>query len=71
MFPGHTARSRVGQLEVRVRCLRLFKTAGPDCGAPVDEHPHLHVGDEFVVLSVLIDDSISRVLITDESRGET
>ena len=58
---------------MRVRCVRLFKSAGPGYGEPIDEHPRLKLGDEFVVLSVLIDDSLWTVglqlLHEDGSRG--
>jgi hypothetical protein len=40
---------------MRVRCARLFKTAGPEYGEPIDEHPRLRLGEEFVVLSILAD----------------
>jgi hypothetical protein len=32
-----------------------MKTSGPERGEPLDEHPHLTVGDEFPVLAMLVD----------------
>jgi hypothetical protein len=39
---------------VRVRCVRFFKSVGPGYGEPVDDHPRLRLGEEYVVLSVLV-----------------
>jgi hypothetical protein len=46
---------------VRVRCIRFFKSSGPGYGESVEEHPRLRLGEEYVVLSVLVDRSIWRV----------
>jgi hypothetical protein len=43
---------------VRVRCTQLFASAGPRYGEPIEEHPRLRVGEEYVVLSVLVDRSL-------------
>ena len=43
---------------MRVRCVRLFKLSNPGYGEPIDDHPRLRVGEEFVVLSVLVDRSL-------------
>ena len=40
---------------MRVRCIRLVATVGPQRGQPVEHADHLSVGDEFKVLAVLID----------------
>ena len=48
---------------MRVRCVRLFVSAGPGYGEPVDKHPRLNLGDEFVVLSALVDGGPSAVLL--------
>jgi len=48
-------------LVVRVRCVRFFKSVGPGYGEPVEEHPRLRIGEEYVVLSVLVCDWIWRV----------
>jgi hypothetical protein len=40
---------------VRVRCIKLIETSGPNRGAPIAEFPHLAVGEEFHVLSVHFD----------------
>jgi hypothetical protein len=48
---------------MRVRCVRLFKSSNPGYGEPIDEHPRLRVGQEFVVLSVLVDGSLWRVAL--------
>jgi hypothetical protein len=36
--------------------VRLFKSSNPGYGEPVEEHPRLAIGDEYVVLSVLVCD---------------
>jgi len=41
--------------KVRVRCTRLVVTAGPKRGQPVEQADHLAVGDELLVVAVLID----------------
>jgi hypothetical protein len=42
---------------MRVRCTQLVATAGPSRGQPVASTQHLAVGDEFLVLAILIDAS--------------
>ena len=46
---------------MRVRCVLLFESSGPNYGKPVDWHPGVAVGDEFVVLSMLVDKSIWKI----------
>jgi len=40
---------------MRVWSVRLFVSAGPGYGEPIDEHLRLEIGDVFVVLSALVD----------------
>lgn len=44
---------------MRVRCIRLIETAGANRGASLAEHPHLKVGDEFIVSAILFDPQAS------------
>jgi hypothetical protein len=48
---------------VRVRCVRLFDAFGPKYGEPIEPHPGVAIGDEFVVLSILVNDNIWRVML--------
>ena|SRR6266536_3419656 len=40
---------------MRVKCVQVVSTSGPNLRQRVDQSPHIAVGDEFEVLSVLID----------------
>lgn len=41
--------------------MRFFKSSNPGYGTPVEDHPRLRLGDEYVVLSVLVSDWLWQV----------
>ena len=40
---------------MRVRCVQIVSTSGPNLRQPVDHSPHMAIGDEYHVLSILIE----------------
>jgi hypothetical protein len=40
---------------VRVRCIQILSTSGWNLGRPIPESPHIAVGEEYPVLSMLIE----------------
>jgi hypothetical protein len=40
---------------MRVRCVRIVSTGGPNLRQPLPDSPHIKVGSEYLVLSMLID----------------